>query len=50
MLTDPGAAQRGQYPNAGRYVASLIVLKTGKALFWDKVTHMDACGMQEADL
>ena len=41
-LTDPGAAQRGQYPNAS-YAdkAAYRAQETGKAL-WDKVTHMDA--------
>ena len=41
-LTDPGAAQRGQDPNAS-YVdkAAYRAQQTGKAL-WDKVTHMDA--------
>ena len=41
-LTDPGAAQRGQDPNAS-YAdkAAYRAQQTGKAL-WDKVTHMDA--------
>ena len=41
-LTDPGAAQRGQDPNAS-YAdkAAYRAQETGKAL-WDKVTHMDA--------
>ena len=41
-LTDPGAAMRGQDPNAS-YAdkAAYRVQETGKAL-WDKVTHMDA--------
>ena len=41
-LTDPGAAQHGQDPNA-RYAdkAAYRAQETGKAL-WDKVTHMDA--------
>jgi|GEM_PF-1053047 len=41
-LTDPGAAMRGQAPNAS-YAdkAAYRAQQTGKAL-WDKVTHMDA--------
>ncbi|MEZ7650579.1 DNA/RNA non-specific endonuclease, partial [Streptococcus sp. 27098_8_86] len=41
-LTDPGAAMRGQDPNAS-YAdkAAYRAQQTGKAL-WDKVTHMDA--------
>ena len=41
-LTDPGAAMRGQDPNAS-YAdkAAYRAQETGKAL-WDKVTHMDA--------
>ena len=41
-LTDPGAAQHGQDPNAS-YAdkAAYRAQETGKAL-WDKVTHMDA--------
>ena len=41
-LTDPGAAQRGQDPNAS-YAdkAAYRAQETGKAL-WDKLTHMDA--------
>ena len=41
-LTDPGAAQRGQDPNAS-YADKVAyrAQETGKAL-WDKVTHMDA--------
>ena len=41
-LTDPGAAQRGQDPNAS-YAdkAAYRAQEIGKAL-WDKVTHMDA--------